>query len=81
MLALLVETFEQIVAILTDKALFTSCKTGILWFLMVRYEAYKRWKRYTAEIGKIHWEIQKLERQNKEGQLTWFAYSEHHDAL
>jgi hypothetical protein len=54
MLVLPVEMLEQIVANLTDKALFTSCKAGKLWFLMVKYEAYKRWKRYMAEIGKIH---------------------------
>jgi hypothetical protein len=82
MLALPVETLEQIIANLTDAALFDSCtKEKNLWFLMVRYEAYKRWAYYAAEVGKVHWEIQEVERQNREGQLTWFAYSERHDAL
>jgi hypothetical protein len=41
MLALPVEMLEQIVTNLTDKVLFTSYKAGKLWFLMVRYKAYK----------------------------------------
>jgi hypothetical protein len=81
MLALPVEMLEQIVANLTDKALFDSCKEKNLWFLIVRYEAYKKWTYYMAEIGKVHWEIQELERQNREGQLTWFAYSKRHNAF
>ena len=71
---LAIEIVEKIIAALPDDKLFTAYNTCWVWYIVVRHEAYKRWRQHANKIKDLYQQYQANIDQFEIDRINWVAY-------